>query len=116
MTTYEAMSLIAQFGMTQIAILTLIVTIVVYLNKRSNRPRLRSAITSVDLLISTFGQPLFMRSVVAGVRVVDAIRIPYSKYIILFIFYTVIIFYLIIYCVTRFLIKYLPYYLLLMTK
>jgi len=34
MTTYEALSLISQFGMTQIAILTLIVTIVVYLNQK----------------------------------------------------------------------------------
>jgi len=34
MTTYEALSLIAQFGIAQVAILTLIVTIVVYLNKK----------------------------------------------------------------------------------
>ena len=34
MTTYEALSLIVQFGMAQIAILTLIVTIVVYQNKK----------------------------------------------------------------------------------
>ncbi|MFZ3577489.1 putative holin-like toxin [Virgibacillus sp. DJP39] len=34
MTTFEALSLIVQFGLVQIATLTLIVTIVVYLNKK----------------------------------------------------------------------------------
>ncbi|WP_235792270.1 putative holin-like toxin [Virgibacillus salidurans] len=37
MTTYETLSLLAQFGLLQIASLTLNVTIVVYLIKRSNR-------------------------------------------------------------------------------
>ncbi|WP_240510068.1 putative holin-like toxin [Virgibacillus profundi] len=34
MTTFEVFSLLAQFGLLQIAMLTLIVTIVVYLNKK----------------------------------------------------------------------------------
>lgn len=34
MTTYEAISLVAQFGMVQIATITLSVTIVVYLNNK----------------------------------------------------------------------------------
>ncbi|MDC3418650.1 putative holin-like toxin [Aquibacillus salsiterrae] len=34
MTTYEAFSLIAQFSLVLIAILTLVVTIVVFLNKK----------------------------------------------------------------------------------
>ncbi|MDC3418090.1 putative holin-like toxin [Aquibacillus salsiterrae] len=34
MTTYEALSLVAQFCLTLLATLTLIVTIVVYLNKK----------------------------------------------------------------------------------
>ncbi|MEC1720151.1 putative holin-like toxin [Schinkia azotoformans] len=34
MTTYEAFSLIAQFSLVLIAVLTLIVTIVVYINKK----------------------------------------------------------------------------------
>ncbi|WP_373895523.1 putative holin-like toxin [Virgibacillus sp. CBA3643] len=37
MTTYETLSLLAQFGLLQIANVTLTVTIVVYLRKRSNR-------------------------------------------------------------------------------
>ena len=37
MSTYEALSVIAQFGLVQIANMTLTVTIVVYLIKRSNR-------------------------------------------------------------------------------
>ncbi|WP_088052373.1 putative holin-like toxin [Virgibacillus dakarensis] len=38
MTTYEALSLVAQFSLTLVATFTLIVTIVVYLIKKSNRP------------------------------------------------------------------------------
>ncbi|MFD1849066.1 putative holin-like toxin [Oceanobacillus bengalensis] len=34
MTTYEALSLIAQFSLIIVAILTLVVTIVVFLNKK----------------------------------------------------------------------------------
>ncbi|WP_246202490.1 putative holin-like toxin [Virgibacillus doumboii] len=34
MTTYEVLSLLAQFGLLQIAMLTLIITIVVYLIKK----------------------------------------------------------------------------------
>ncbi|WP_231514787.1 putative holin-like toxin [Oceanobacillus salinisoli] len=34
MTTYESLSLIAQFGNTIIAVITITVTIVVYLNKK----------------------------------------------------------------------------------
>ncbi|WP_246050080.1 putative holin-like toxin [Aquibacillus sediminis] len=34
MTAYEALSLIAQFSLTLLAALTLVVTIVVYLNKK----------------------------------------------------------------------------------
>jgi len=34
MTTFEALSLVAQFGLLQIVTVTLIVTIVVYLNKK----------------------------------------------------------------------------------
>ncbi|WP_257008423.1 putative holin-like toxin [Bacillus sp. FJAT-45350] len=34
MTTYEALSLLVQFSLVLIAVLTLIVTIVVYLNKK----------------------------------------------------------------------------------
>lgn len=46
MTTYEAFSLLAQFGLLQIAVLTLIVTIVVYLcKKKVTAPDPRSAIT-----------------------------------------------------------------------
>lgn len=37
MTTYESLSLLAQFGLFQIANMTLTVTIVVYLIKKSNR-------------------------------------------------------------------------------
>ncbi|WP_235793921.1 putative holin-like toxin [Virgibacillus salidurans] len=37
MTTYETLSLLAQFGLLQIANLTFVVTIVVYLIKRNNR-------------------------------------------------------------------------------
>ncbi|AKP45955.1 hypothetical protein BSM4216_0616 [Bacillus smithii] len=34
MTTYEALSLVAQFGLVLIGVLTLIVTMVVYINKK----------------------------------------------------------------------------------
>ncbi|MFA1819378.1 putative holin-like toxin [Virgibacillus oceani] len=34
MTTYEVLSLLAQFGLFQIATLTLLVTLVVYINKK----------------------------------------------------------------------------------
>ncbi|WP_245837336.1 putative holin-like toxin [Virgibacillus phasianinus] len=34
MTTFEALSLVAQFGLVQLATLTLIVTIVVYLKQK----------------------------------------------------------------------------------
>ena len=34
MTTFEALSLVAQFGLLQIATITLIVTIVVHLNRK----------------------------------------------------------------------------------
>ncbi|MCZ0756051.1 putative holin-like toxin [Anoxybacillus sp. J5B_2022] len=34
MTTYEALSLIAQFSLVLVAVLTLIVTMVVYINKK----------------------------------------------------------------------------------
>ncbi|MGO4889627.1 putative holin-like toxin [Anaerobacillus sp. MEB173] len=34
MTTYEAFSLLAQFSLVLLAVLTLIITIVVYLNKK----------------------------------------------------------------------------------
>jgi len=38
MTIFEALSLVAQFSLSIIAVLTLIVAIVVFLEKKSNRP------------------------------------------------------------------------------
>ncbi|MGY0691420.1 putative holin-like toxin [Virgibacillus sp. FSP13] len=38
MTAYEALSLVAQFGLLQIATLTFIVTIVVYLRTKAEAP------------------------------------------------------------------------------
>ena len=38
MTTYEAISLVAQFGLLQIATITLSVTIVVYLTTKAQAP------------------------------------------------------------------------------
>ena len=68
MTTYEAISLIAQFSLVLLAVLTLTLTIVVYLTKR-NSPPCPKKVGELFLGNILFFRPLFMRHVVtlAGV-------------------------------------------------
>lgn len=74
MTTFEAFSLLVQFGLLQIALITLIVTIVVFLFKKSNRSRYKVSDYFLSLNNKTTGQLLLMQFAVAGIRVVAATR------------------------------------------
>src|SRR5699024_5298612 len=81
MTTFEALSLVAQFSLAIVAMLTFIVTIVVFLNKKKQPPPDQCAQLLLKQL-TPVGQPLFMRPVVVGIGLLqqsDTLFLLYYK-------------------------------------